>query len=67
VTFSREDSHFFTQITGQPRIEIFATARREFFLKAVDAQVTFEVDANGRATTVVLHQAGRDMRAPRVE
>jgi CubicO group peptidase (beta-lactamase class C family) len=67
VTFAREDAHFFTQITGQPRIEMFATAPREFFLKVVDAQLTFEVDANGRATTVVLHQAGRDMRAPRVE
>jgi len=67
VTFTREDAHFFTQITGQPRLEIFASSPREFFLKVVDAQLTFEVDANGRATAAVLHQSGRDMRAPRVE
>ena len=67
VTFSREDAHFFTQITGQPRLEIFASSPREFFLKVVDAQLTFEVDASGRATAAVLHQSGRDMRAPRVE
>src|SRR5499427_8690410 len=67
VTFSREDAHFFTQITGQPRLEIFASSPREFFLKVVDAQLTFEVDASGRATAAVLHQGGRDMRAPRVE
>ena len=67
VMFFREDTHFFTQITGQPRVEIFATGPREFFLKLVDAQLTFEVDAGGRATAAVLHQAGRDLRAPRVE
>jgi CubicO group peptidase (beta-lactamase class C family) len=67
VTFTREDAHFFTQITGQPRLEIFASSPREFFLKVVDAQLTFEVDASGRATAAVLHQGGRDMRAPRVE
>jgi serine-type D-Ala-D-Ala carboxypeptidase/endopeptidase len=67
VTFTREDAHFFTQISGQPRFEIFATSPREFFLKVVDAQLTFEVDANGRATTAVLHQGGRDLRAPRIE
>jgi serine-type D-Ala-D-Ala carboxypeptidase/endopeptidase len=67
VTFSREDTHFFAQITGQPRLEIFASSPHEFFLKVVEAQLTFEVDASGRATAAVLHQAGRDMRAPRVE
>ena len=67
VTFFREDTRFFTQITGQPRIEIFATGPRDFFLKAVDAQVTFEVDAGGRAIAAVLRQGGRDLRAPRVE
>ena len=67
MTITREDAHFFTQITGQPRFELFATSPREFFLKVVDAQLTFEVDANGRATTAILHQGGRDLRAPRID
>jgi serine-type D-Ala-D-Ala carboxypeptidase/endopeptidase len=67
VTFTREEGHFFTQISGQPRFEIFATSPREFFLKVVEAQLTFEVDAAGRATAAVLHQGGRDLRAPRIE
>src|SRR6266508_973596 len=38
LTLSREEAHFFAQLTGQPRFEIFASGEREFFLKVVDAQ-----------------------------
>lgn len=67
MTITREDAHLFTQLTGQPRFEIFASSAREFFLKVVDAQLTFEVDAAGRATMAILHQNGRDLRAPRID
>jgi hypothetical protein len=53
----------FAQITGQPSVEVFASCPRDFFYKVVDAQLTFEVGADGRATAVVLHQFGRDQRA----
>jgi serine-type D-Ala-D-Ala carboxypeptidase/endopeptidase len=33
----------------------------------VDAQLSFETDAQGRTTALVLHQGGRDQRAPRSE
>ena len=46
---------------------MFASAEREFFLKVVDAQLTVDVDAQGRATAVTLHQLGRDQRATRIE
>jgi CubicO group peptidase (beta-lactamase class C family) len=32
-----------------------------------DAQITFEVDAQGRAAALVLHQNGRDQRAARID
>jgi len=32
----------------------------------VDAQLTFETDAEGKPEAVVLHQLGRDQRAARV-
>jgi len=54
-------------VTGQPKLELFASGEREFFLKVVDAQLTMEVDAQGPATAVTLHQFGRDQRAPRIE
>ena len=54
------------QLTGQPALPIFASARDKFFLKAVDARLDFQRDAGGKVVAVVLHQNGRDMRAPRM-
>jgi CubicO group peptidase (beta-lactamase class C family) len=64
-TITRQNNHLFAQLTGQPSLEIFASAPREFFYKVVNAQLTFEEGADGRATAVVLHQFGRDVRAAR--
>lgn len=67
ITVTRQDTRLFAQVTGQPSIEVFASAPREFFYKVVNAQLTFEVGADGRATAVVLHQNGRDVRAARAD
>jgi D-alanyl-D-alanine-carboxypeptidase/D-alanyl-D-alanine-endopeptidase len=67
LTLSRDGAQFYVQLTGQPKLEIFASGEREFFLKVVDAQLTMEVDAQGRATAVTLHQFGRDQRALRID
>lgn len=55
------------QLTGQPKLPVFATARDEFFYKAVEARLSFERGADGKVVAVVLHQNGRDLRAPRRE
>jgi hypothetical protein len=67
LTISRQDRRFLAQLTGQPAAEIFASTDREFFYKVVNAQITFEVDGQGRATGLVLHQFGRDVRASKIE
>ena len=67
LTITREGTQLFAQITGQPKAEIFAKSATEFFYTAVDAQITFERDAQGKATALVLHQMGRDLRWTRVE
>ena len=41
--------------------------RSDFFFKVVDAQITFVVDANGRATSLVLHQNGANVPGKRIE
>jgi serine-type D-Ala-D-Ala carboxypeptidase/endopeptidase len=66
MTMSRDGATFYTQLTGQPKIQVFAESERKFFLKAVDAQLTFEVDAQGSPTQVTLHQNGRDTVAKRL-
>jgi CubicO group peptidase (beta-lactamase class C family) len=65
ITITRQDARLFAQVTGQPSAEIYASGPRDFFYKLVNAQLTFEVGADGRATAVVLHQFGRDQRAAR--
>jgi D-alanyl-D-alanine-carboxypeptidase/D-alanyl-D-alanine-endopeptidase len=67
LTVTRQEGRFFAQLTGQPALEIFASSERDYFLKVVDAHITFEVGTGGRATAAVLHQNGRDQRATRIE
>jgi hypothetical protein len=67
LTFTREGSRMFTQLTSQPKFEIFAESEERFFLKVVDAQITFESGEDGRATAATLHQGGRDQMVKRVE
>ena len=63
LTVTREENHLYAQATGQEKFEIFAKSEREFFYTVVDAQITFETDATGRATKLILHQNGIDQPA----
>jgi hypothetical protein len=65
ITVTRDDSRFIVQMAGQPPFEIFASSEREFFLNSFDARVTFEVDAGGRATAIVMN-TGTDQRGTRI-
>jgi serine-type D-Ala-D-Ala carboxypeptidase/endopeptidase len=67
LTVTREGDHLFSQATGQGKVELFAETVKDYFLKAVDAQVTFETEAQGRATGLVLHQNGVNLQAKRIE
>ena len=61
-----KSGHLEAQLTGQSGFPIFASAKDKFFLQVVDAQLDFERDTGGKVVAVVLHQNGRDMRAPRM-
>lgn len=47
-------------------IPLFPESERDFFLKVVDAQITFVTDNQGHATELILHQNG-DQSAKRIE
>jgi CubicO group peptidase (beta-lactamase class C family) len=66
LTVSREGDHMYGQLTGQPKDEIFPEGDRKFFPTVVDAQLTFDVGADGKATQVTLHQNGRYQTAARL-
>ena len=61
IVITREGTQLFLQATGQPRFELFAESDGEFFLKVVDAQVSFTRDSTGEVTGLVLHQNGADV------
>jgi CubicO group peptidase (beta-lactamase class C family) len=59
--------HLEAQLGAQPAIPVYASGDDQFFYKLVDAQLSFERDANRKVTAVVLHQNGHDMRATRLD
>jgi hypothetical protein len=64
---SRDSDRFFTQLTGQPKVEVFPETDNGYFARVVNAQITFVADAAGQVTGLVLHQGGREFPAPRVD
>lgn len=67
LTITETGGALFAQATGQGRAPLFASAKNEFFYKAVDAQISFQRDASGKVTGLVLHQNGRDMPATKTK
>jgi hypothetical protein len=66
LTVTRAGNQLFVQATGQGKAEVFPTSERDYFYKVVDAQITFEVDSQGKITGLTLHQAG-DHHAKKIE
>jgi CubicO group peptidase (beta-lactamase class C family) len=67
LTFTREGDRLMTQLTNQPKVEIFPESATVFFLKVIEAQITFVKDDKGKVTHIVIHQGGRDTNAKRLE
>lgn len=65
LTFTREDEKFYTQATGQDRLEIVPTSESTFSLLAVEASVTFHRNEEGEVDALTLHQNG-EQRATRL-
>lgn len=65
LTITHEGDKLMTQATGQEKVEIFPSSETEFFLKVIDAQITFVRGPGGAVDQIVLHQGGRDMPAKR--
>ncbi|UCE20978.1 MAG: DUF3471 domain-containing protein, partial [Candidatus Aminicenantes bacterium] len=67
ISVTQTDGHLFIQVTGQPKVEIFAEAKDKFFLKVVDAQITFVRDTEGRVSKLLLHQGGQTIPAEKIQ
>jgi CubicO group peptidase (beta-lactamase class C family) len=65
ITVSVVDGRLMAQATGQGAFQLHAETAGGFFLREVDARITFTRDATGAVDGLILHQGGRDSPAPR--
>jgi CubicO group peptidase (beta-lactamase class C family) len=65
IDVTLEDGGLFVQLTGQNKLPVFPESDHKFFLRVVNAQLTFTKDDAGVVDGVVLHQNGRNATAPR--
>jgi CubicO group peptidase (beta-lactamase class C family) len=68
LAITRLDGRLFVTPTHQDTYELFPESATDFFLRVVDAQITFVRPSDGQdqAPALVLHQNGRDRRGKRV-
>jgi D-alanyl-D-alanine-carboxypeptidase/D-alanyl-D-alanine-endopeptidase len=65
LTVTLEEDGLSVQATAQPKFRLFPESETDFFLRTVDAQLSFIVE-DGDVTAVVLHQGGIDQTARKV-
>jgi CubicO group peptidase (beta-lactamase class C family) len=67
LTVSKEEDRLFVQMTGQPKVEIFPRSETEFFLKIVNAQITFVKNDEREVVKAILNQGGMEIEAPKIK
>ena len=65
ISITKDGDRLSLQATGQPKFELFAESETKFFLKVVDAQISFVKDDAGKVTKLILHQNGANQNARR--
>jgi CubicO group peptidase (beta-lactamase class C family) len=66
ASFELVDGRLRTSLTGQPKLFAYPASETVFFLRAVAAEIEFEVDETGAVTAMTLRQGGQTIRAPRI-
>lgn len=66
ITVTRVGNALFGQASGQPKFQMAAESPTEFFLRVVDAQISFVKDSTGTVMGLVLHQSGQDAPGRRI-
>ena len=61
LTVTKEGNQLKAQATGQPVFDVFPKSKTEFYLKVVEAQLTFNKNDAGDVESVTLFQGGREM------
>jgi CubicO group peptidase (beta-lactamase class C family) len=67
MTITTDDDKIFEQASGQSKFEIFPTSETEYYLKVVNAQISFIKDDSGKVLKFILHQNGRDIPGEKIK
>ncbi len=67
ISVTAENAQLFVQATGQPKIQVYPYSPTDFFLKVVEAQISFVKDGEGKITHLILHQGGTDAPAKKIK
>ena len=66
IVVTLEAGALFLQATGHGKAPMFAESETKFFLRVVDAQVSFTKDDSSTVTGLVLHQNGANQPGQKV-
>jgi len=66
MIISVEGNQLVSKFGAQSAVPLFAETATKFFPRVVDAEIEFELGADGKATALVLRQNGQQRRAPRL-
>lgn len=61
LVIRREGDHLSIQENDEPKQELYAASETVFFSKLADDEFTFELDASGRVTQIILRTEGKEI------
>ena len=67
LAVTKEGDKLMAQATGQPKIELLPESDAQFFVKEVNAQVSFVKDEKGMVTALILNQNGQKIEGKRIK
>lgn len=67
LTISKEGDNLFGQMTGQGKLAIEPVSDTQFTIPEVKANITFEKDAAGKVTGLLMTQGARSVNAPKIK
>lgn len=67
ITVTRKEKNLFIQATSQPEFQVFPSAQNDFFLKVVEASITFNTNTEGKVESLTLHQGGQDVAGKKIK
>lgn len=67
ITITRENDRLMGEATGVSKKELVPKSETTFLAKEAKAQLTFQREANGKVTQLILHRGGQDVPVKRIE